>query len=424
MVRVASASFIGALLEWYDFYIFATASAIVFGPLFFPGGSKVVSTMAAFGAFAAGFLARPLGGLIFGHLGDRAGRKASLVATLAIIGVGTFLIGLLPTYAQAGLISPVLLVVLRVVQGIGLGGEYGGAALMTIEHARPGTRGFWGSVPQAASPAGLLLASGVFSLMSLLPQGAFLGWGWRVPFLLSAVLLGIGLFIRLRITETPEFEGSRALAASSFGSPEGAPAMQLARSHKRAVVLATGARLAETVSGNMVKSFGLSYVTVQLAMARQTALDALLATSVAALVATPVFGWLSDRVGRREMYLVGAGLSAVLAFPFFWLLSARTAGAVWVGFVASYTLGPTLMLSVQATMFSEMFGTRMRYTGLSIAYQVSAILGGFVPLIALALLGALDGAPWLVAGFLCAVSLVSLWCVVLAERTQESRDAG
>ena len=408
MVRVASASFIGALLEWYDFYIFATASAIVFGPLFFPGGSAVVSTMAAFGAFAAGFLARPLGGLLFGHLGDRFGRKASLVATLAIIGVGTFLIGLLPTFATAGIASPILLVVLRVMQGVGLGGEYGGAALMTIEHARPGTRGFWGSVPQAASPAGLLLASGVFSLASMLPRGDFLAWGWRVPFLLSAVLLAIGLFIRMRISETPEFEATRH-------EPRGrAPALQLAASHKRATVLATGARLAETASGNMVKSFGLSYVTIELAMPRQTALDALLATSVVALAATPLFGWLSDRFGRREMYLVGAWLSAVLAFPFFWLLSARTAGAVWVGFVVAYTAGPTLMLSVQATLFSEMFGTRMRYTGLSIAYQVSAILGGFVPLIALALLRVLDGGPWLVAAFLCVVSLISVACVTLS----------
>ena len=253
MRRIAAASFVGALLEWYDFYAFATASALVFGPLFFPSGDPLLSIMASFGAFASGFLARPIGGLIFGDIGDRIGRKASLIATLVIIGTGTFLIGLLPTFAQAGIWAPILLVILRVLQGIGLGGEYAGASLITIEHAPSGRRGFWGSLPQAASPGGLLLSSLVFELIALLPPGAFIAWGWRVPFLLSAIMLGIGLYVRLHIAETPEFEAIRDLRTEL-------PIVDLLRTHGKAALLATGARLAETVSGNMIKSFGLTYV--------------------------------------------------------------------------------------------------------------------------------------------------------------------
>jgi len=405
MRKVALASFIGALMEWYDFYIYATASAIVFGQLFFPAQDRLSGTAAAFGTFAAGFLARPIGGLIFGHIGDRVGRKASLVLTLGIIGAGTFLIGLLPTWSQAGSLAPLLLTLLRVAQGIGLGGEYGGAALMTIEHARPGSRGFWGSLPQAASPAGLLLATGVFGLVSLLPTAEFLAWGWRLPFLGSIAMLAIGLFIRLRIEETPDFEAVRDQAPA-------VPALALLRGHKRTLLLATGARLAETVSGNMVKSFGLTYATQQLGLPNQAALSALLATSLLAMAATPLFGWLSDRLGRRPLYLAGAIASAVLAAPFFLLLGTRTTAGLWAGFALAYTFGPTLMLSVQATYFSEMFGAEVRYTGLSVAYQVSAIMGGFVPLLALTLLRWSGGTPWPVAALLAVVGLCSAGCVL------------
>jgi MHS family shikimate/dehydroshikimate transporter-like MFS transporter len=406
MRRVGAASFVGALLEWYDFYVFATASALVFGRLFFPSDDPVASTMASFGAFASGFLARPLGGLLFGHLGDRTGRKASLVATLAIIGAGTFLIGLLPTYAQIGPAAPVLLVVLRVAQGIGLGGEYGGASLLAIEHAPPGRRGFWGSVPQAASPGGLLLATAVFGLASLMPRDLFLAWGWRVPFLASGLLLAVGLYVRLRVAETPDFLAARP--------GDRAPIVELLRTHPRATALATGARLAETVAGNLVKSFGLTYVTLHLGLDPATALDALVATSAVGLALTPLFGLLADRVGARLLYLWGTAMAAVLAVPLFWVLEARTAAAVWIGFAVFYTLGPTLMLSVQATFFAGLFAPRVRYTGLSFAYQVSALAGGFTPLAALALLRAQGGAPWAVAAVLALVALVSLVCTAAA----------
>ena len=305
-----------------------------------------------------------------------------------------------------------LLVILRVVQGIGLGGEYGGASLLTIEHAAPGTRGFWGSLPQAASPAGLLLATGTFALISLLPQEPFVSWGWRIPFLLSIVMLGIGLVIRLRIAETPGIRG-----ASAARRARQMPVMDLLRTHKHAAIVATGARLAETVSGNMIKSFGLTYATVQLGLSQESALAALMATSAVGLFATPFYGWLADRLGARNVYLGGAALAAVLAFPFFWVLDFRTAGALWVGFILAYNLGPTLMLSVQPTFFSQLFAARVRYTGLSVAYQVSAIVGGFTPLAALALLHGANGRPWTVAAALAGVAAVSFACTLAARRT-------
>lgn len=408
MIKAASAGTVGALLEWYDFYIFATASAIVFGRLFFPGDDPVTGTMASFGAFAAGFFARPLGGVLFGHIGDTAGRKASLVMTLLIIGIGTMLIGLLPTYREIGFWAPFLLVVLRIVQGIGLGGEYAGASLIAIEHAPGAQRGFWGSLPQAASPGGLLLAAGMFSLVSLLPQDAFLDWGWRIPFLASFPVLLVGLVIRLRVSETPDFEHTRR------NPPQRAPALKLLRTHGRNVLLATGARLVETVSGNMIKSFGLTYVTLQLKLPRETALTALTATAVVGILVTPIYGVLGDRLGQARLYVVGSCLVALMAFPFFGLVGLRTGAAIWVGFVLAYNLGPTLLLSVQPSLLSRMFDPDVRYTGMSVAYQVSSIVGGLTPLFSLWLLRRSDGAPWMVASFLVAVALLSFGCVVAA----------
>lgn len=409
MPKVAAASFVGGLLEWYDFYIFAIATALVFGDLFFPPGDPLMNTMAAFAAFASGFLARPLGGLIFGHIGDRVGRKSCLLATLLIIGACTFLIGLLPDYEKAGLWAPVCLVFLRVMQGIGLGGEYGGASLMTIEHAPLHQRGFWGSLPQAASPAGLLLANGVFGLCALLPTEDFLSWGWRVPFLLSIVMLAAAVYIRVNIAETPEFR--RAETRAEKGS---APLIELWRTHRRNLLLATGVRLSETVSSNLIKSFGLTYVTLYLGLARGTALAALMAASLAGLAAMPLFGLFGDRIGARGLTLLGNFLLILLAVPYFALLETRSPAAVWVGFIGLFILGPMLLLSVQATFFTQLFRTSVRYSGLSAAYQVSAILGGFTPLIALWLLRWSDGAPWLVAAFLAAVAAVSFCCALSA----------
>jgi MHS family shikimate/dehydroshikimate transporter-like MFS transporter len=407
MMKAASAGTIGALLEWYDFYIFATASALVFGQLFFPGGDAVAGTMSSFGAFAAGFVSRPLGGVLFGHIGDTMGRKVSLILTLLIVGLGTCLIGVLPTYRQIGGWAPLALVILRVVQGIGLGGEYGGASLIAIEHAPRPERSFWGSLTQAASPGGLLLAAGMFGLVSLLPQDAFLAWGWRVPFLAGAPMLIIGLFIRLRVAEPPELRRSKRTQQAE------APAARLLRTHLRNVTLATGARLVETVSGNMIKSFGLAYVTLHLKLPKETALTALIVTAAIGVVVTPLYGALGDRVGQQRVYLVASALVGVLALPFFVLLDARMAATTWLGFVIAYNLGPTPLLSVQPSLFTRMFDANVRYTGMSVAYQVSAIAGGVTPLLSLWLLRQ-SGTPWPAAALLVGVAGVSFLCVAIA----------
>jgi MFS transporter, MHS family, shikimate and dehydroshikimate transport protein len=415
IMQAASAGAIGALLEWYDFYIFATGAALVFGPLFFPGNDPVLATMASFGAFAAGFLSRPLGAVLFGHIGDTMGRRASLLLTIVIVGIGTFLIGLLPTYQQIGLWAPLLLVTLRVVQGIGLGGEYAGASLITIEHAPHAQRGFWGSLPQAASPGGLLLATGVFGLVSLLPHPIFLAWGWRIPFLLSAVMLLVGIAMRLRVAETPTFHAQKTTREDT------PPGLTLLRTHLPNVVLATGARLVETVSGNLIKSFGLTYVTLELKLPQETALTALMATAAVGVLATPCYGALGDRLGQARLYLTGGLFVALLAFPFFFLLNGKTALTTWVAFALCFNLGPTLLLSVQPTLFTRMFAPEVRYTGMSVAYQVSAIAGGFTPLAALWLLRRSDGMPWLVATALVAIALLSCACVtssILLSRTR------
>lgn len=407
MRRVAFASFIGTLLEWYDFYIYSIAAALVIGRLYFPSHDPVVSTMASFGALASGFFARPLGGLLFGHIGDRIGRKTSLIWTLSVIGIGTFGIGVLPDAARIGVAAPILLVMLRVLQGIGMGGEYGGASLLTIEHAPAARRGFWGSVPQAASPGGLLLATLAFAAVSRLPSAPFLAWGWRVPFLLSLPMLLVGLVVRLRVHETVEF------ATAAIGAHEAAPSIELWRHHKRGTLLAIGARMAETVSGNMVKTFGLAYATEYLALSRDTALHALCATAVVGLCATPIYGWLADRVGQRVLYVCGCVATGVIAFPFFWLLDQRSVAAIWVAFIVAYNLGPTLMLSVQPTFFAGLFRVRLRYTALSAAYQLSSIIGGLTPLIAVRLLKLDNGRPWAAAAFLFATACGSVICTVL-----------
>jgi MHS family shikimate/dehydroshikimate transporter-like MFS transporter len=315
MIKVASAGTTGALLEWDDFYIFATVSALTFGQIFFPDSDPVIGTMASFGAFAAAFVSRPLGGWLFGHIGDTRGRKISLIMTLVITGLGICLIGLLPGYRQSGVWAPVLLVILRVVQGIGVGGEYGGASLITIEHApRAAERGFWGSLPQAASPGGLSLAACMFGLVSLL----------------------LGLFLRLCVAETPEFDGSKR------NQSDEAPGVELLRTHRRNVVLATGARLAETVSGNMIKSFGLGYVALQLKLPKEIALTGLAMPAAVGVLVTPLYGSLGDRISQDRIYLIACALVAALAFPFFWHAGCARGCDDLAGIRAAPQSGPDL----------------------------------------------------------------------------------
>ena len=410
--RVVVASFIGTAIEWYDFFLYGTAAALVFNRLFFPNFDPIAGTMTAFATYAAGFFARPLGGVIFGHFGDRVGRKSMLVTTLMLMGLATFCVGLLPTYGQVGVLAPVLLVALRFVQGLGVGGEWGGAVLMVVEHADKERRGLFASWVQAGVPVGMLLSTGVFSVVTRLPETAFVAWGWRVPFLLGILLTGIGFFIRLRVLESPLFEQAKNVRPA----PK-LPILEVLHTHPRSVLLAMGARLAENAFFYIFTVWVLSYATQQHGLAKSTLLNGVLLGSAAQLVAIPFFGSLSDRVGRRPVYLGGALFLLAMAFPFFWLVDTKSTALVWTAIILGM-IGHAAMYGPQAAFFSELFGTRTRYTGASLGYQLAApFSGGLAPLIASALLGWSGGKPWPIALYLIGMSVVTISSVLMAAET-------
>ncbi|MEX0677493.1 MAG: MFS transporter [Pirellulales bacterium] len=423
VTRVVFASFIGTTIEWYDFFLYGTAAALVFNRLFFPTLDPAAGTMAAFGTYAVGFFARPVGGVVFGHFGDRMGRKSMLVTTLVLMGMATFLIGLLPSYDQIGVAAPVLLVVLRFIQGFGVGGEWGGAVLMAVEHGHRGRRGFYASWVQAGVPAGLLLATGVFELFSLLPEEAFMRWGWRVPFLLGIGLLGVGLFIRLQVLESPLFAQLRDRKQQL-----GVPFFEVLRRYPRNIVLAMGARVAENGCFYIFTVFVLTYATIKLGVSRTAILNGVLVASAVHFFVIPAFGILSDRIGRRPVCLGGAAAMAAFAFPFFWLVN--TASATWIGLaILVGLLCHAAMYAPQAAFLSELFGTEVRYTGASIGYQLaSPLAGGLAPLISTALLEWSGGEPWPVAVYMIGLSTITLVSVWLATETHRAQlgeaDAG
>ena len=400
---VILASFIGTTIEWYDFFLYGTAAALVFNKLFFPTLNPLAGTLSAYGTFAVGFVARPVGGALFGHYGDRIGRKTMLVWSLVVMGAATFLIGLLPTYAGLGVGAPVLLVVLRFVQGIGVGGEWGGAVLMAVEHSSEGKRGLHGSWPQMGVPAGLLLSTGIFALLSSrLSDQQFLAWGWRVPFLLSLLLIAVGLFVRLRLLETPAFTQLRAEAA-----PADAPLLEAVRTHPREILVGMGMRFGQNVLFYIYTVFVLSYGEKTLGYPKSTMLAGVAALAAVGLFTIPCWGALSDRVGRKPVYLAGAVLSMLYAFPFFWLLDR---GPGWVPFalILGANVTQDMMYGPQAAYFAELFSTRVRYSGASLVYQLTSVFsGGLAPFIATLLL-AKHGA-YAVAAYMagsCAVSVV------------------
>ncbi|MBZ4019277.1 MFS transporter [Streptomyces purpurogeneiscleroticus] len=405
--RVAVSGLIGTAVEFYDFLVYGTVAALVFGDLFFPAASPAAGTVAAFGTFAAGYVARPLGGLVFGHFGDRLGRKSMMLTTMVLMGVGSFLIGLLPTYDAIGVWAPVLLVLLRVVQGIAIGGEWGGATLMVAEHAGSRPRGRWTSLTQLGAPLGTVLSTAVVTLVGTLPDEQFRTWGWRVPFLLSIVLLVAGLYVRLKVTESPLFRAVKEQRTAAR-----LPLLDVLRK-PRAVLLAACVGIGPFVAQSLLTSYMVSYAVGQ-GFTRTQVLTGVTLASCTALLVLPCAGALSDRFGRRPVVLAGAVLSAATAFPVFALVDSGSPGLLILALVLGHGVAQSTMYGPLGALLTEMFGTRVRYTGASLGYQTATLLGaGFSPLIAGSLLASYGGsgpvALLLTAG--AAVTALTVWRV-------------
>ncbi|RDG31047.1 MFS transporter [Streptomyces corynorhini] len=422
--RAAVASLVGTAVEWYDYFIFGTASALVFGKLFFPNEEDpIIGTLSAFAVFGVGFFARPVGGVVFGHFGDKFGRKAALVTTLIMMGASTFLIGLLPTTSQIGIWAPILLVLLRLVQGFGVGGEWGGASLVAVEYAPAHKRGAYGSFPQIGNAIGLVLSTSVFAAVSMLPDDQLLSWGWRVPFLLSAVLIAVGLFIRFKLTETPTFQAAQEKLEQQSTEEQGKermPIAELFKRFKRPLLLAMGMRLGEAVFGYIILTIGLTFAENYTDVPRT---HVLIAGSVAAAFAIYTyyfFGKLSDRIGRRAVFVIGSLVGIVVTFPFFWILDADALVLTYVIYVVAYAIGVGALYGVEPAFFSELFSTKVRYTGLSLSAQIPSVFIGLWPLASTALLAATDGDPWPIALITVIALLIGMVCALLAPETNKT----
>ncbi|MGC1562588.1 MAG: MFS transporter [Bradyrhizobium sp.] len=410
--QIVLASVLGTAVEWYDFLIYGVGAALVFNKLFFPTFDPLVGTLAAFGSYAVGFVARPLGGAIFGHFGDRLGRKAMLTMTMVIMGGGTFLIGLLPTYSQIGILAPTLLILLRLLQGIGIGGEWGGAVLMVIESGDAKRRGFLGSLVQVGFPLGMVLATIVFAAVSKLPEADFLAWGWRIPFLVSVLLVGVGLFVRLKLVETPKFQQVRARNDIAR-----LPIVEVLLKDWRNFLIAVGLKVTEVAWVYILTVFIVFYASSRLALPRAVMLDAVLYAALLEMLTIPLFGLLSDRIGRKALYIAGAIFSALFAFPLFSLLETRDTTIITLTIALAMSLSHGMMFGPQAAFLPELFGTKVRYSGASLGCQVSAaISGGFAPLIATALLAWENGTHSISLYMVC-LSAITLVAVFAARET-------
>jgi len=417
--RAAAAAFIGTMIEWYDFYIYATAAALVFGQLFFPSDDKLFSTMAAFGTFAVGFFARPLGGVVFGHIGDRIGRKKSLVITLVMMGVVTVCIGLLPTYAQIGTAAPVMLILLRVVQGIAVGGEWGGAVLMAGEHAPKGRRNFFASFAQLGSPAGLILSLLAFSAVTRLPEADLMNWGWRLPFLASALLLVVGLAIRLGVSESPEFLADKALAEDQRAKAvvkEQAPVLEVLKTSWRPLLLCIGANTLGIAGVYFTNTFMIAYSTQQLGLPRSLILECLFFVAIIQFCIQPVAAWIAEKIGATRFLCTMTILAMASPYPMFVLVSTAEAPLIIAG-IALAVVCMASFYAVIAGYVSGMFDTRVRYTAISLAYQIcGALAGGLTPLIGTWLAHEYAGQWWPMAVFYSLMAALSLVCVLALSR--------
>jgi MFS family permease len=415
--KLMAAGLIGSTIEWYDFFIYATAAALVFGPVFFPDATPLTGTLLSFSTFWAGFVARPVGGLAFGHIGDRIGRKPALVVCLVLMGLATFTIGLLPTTASIGVAAPIILVVLRFLQGIAIGGQWGGVTLLLTESAGENRRGTAGTFGQMGVPMGVILGNAAFVLVgTLVPGQAFLEWGWRLPFLASAALFPVVLFIQLKVEDTPVFRALQERAERGAKEVAKAPLSEAMRTHKKQILLGAGLMFGPFAIFYICIVGLLNYATSALGVAKSPLLMVILASSALMVGVTFLSGWASDRIGRRPLMLAGAALVALWAFPFFWLVNTASlpliAAAVIVG-----SLGGFLAYGPLAAYVAELFEPRVRYSGMSLAYQLAAILvSGGTPFIMAAILAATGSTTW-VSVFILAMGLVSVVSVWLLPET-------
>ncbi|MEU8038729.1 MFS transporter [Streptosporangium sp. NPDC049078] len=410
--RAVASSFLGSVIEYYDFLLYATASAVVFSKIFFSSLDPLTATVASFGTFATGYLARPLGGVIFGHFGDRLGRKRMLVLTMTLMGVASFLIGVLPTYEQIGALAPVTLVLLRVLQGVAIGGEWGGAVLMSAEHASS-RRGLWASFTNAGAPFGMVLSTGVLSgTAAVVGEQAFLSWGWRVPFLLSILLLGVGLFVRLRVEETPVFE-----AAGAGGRATRMPLLEVLRNHPRTLLLGVGVGLSAFVAQGTLTTYLIAY-GVRTGFTRQAVLNGLTLSSALAVVSIIAWSALSDRVGRRPIVLAGALLMAGFGFALFPMVNAGSVALLVIALVLGQALIHPMMYGPLGALYAELFPTRNRYTGASLGYQLAGLGAGLGPLLFAQLDASSGGGSTTTISVIIAVCcLLTVVCVLALRET-------
>ncbi|MEO3791774.1 MFS transporter [Nonomuraea sp. B10E15] len=405
--KLTAATIVGNTIEFYDFTIYGTLTALVFGRLFFPTSDPLAGTLLAFGTFAVGFVSRPLGGVLFGHLGDRLGRKPTLTWSLAVMGTATFLMGLLPTYADIGVWAPIMLTFLRFCQGLGIGGEWGGAVSLMVESAPPSRRGWYGSLVQTGSGFGIILSSlTLTTLLATLGTGELLAWGWRIPFLVSVVLVGVGVVVRMQIQESPEFHEVKA-----GKQVERAPVWQTVREHPRTIALAIGMYVAIAAFGFVIGVFVISYTVQELGLSRELAVTANLVNGVFYVIGILAAGALSDRIGKRRTYLLCGLLLIPAPFLYFALLDTRSiplilAGSVFVGLVSGLPYG------VQASLFCELFPARLRYSGISLGFQVATVLGGALAPTVASLLFAAAEHSWAISAYIAGLAVIMVLCTL------------
>lgn len=408
--RIAGlASMAGTTIEWYDFFLYGTAAALVFNKLFFPALDPMSGVLAAFATYAVGFLGRPMGGIVFGHFGDRIGRKSMLLLTLMLMGVPTIAIGLIPTYDQIGYWAALLLVVMRFLQGMAVGGEWGGAVLMAVEHAPEGKKGFYGSLPQTGVGAGLVLASLAMGAVATLPEKDMLAWGWRLPFLASVVLLGIGWLIRVKVAESPDFERLK-----QEGRKVKIPLFTVLKEHPRETLAIIGARTAENAWFYLAVTFALAYAANQLQIPRASVLNAITAGAALSLITMPFCGYLSDRVGQRRLYFAGLLLLCAFVYPFFAMLGTREPLFVWWAMVLAVGVVFPILYAPESLLFARQYPAQIRYSGISLSVQFAGVLGGgFAPMIATTLLSLGEGNPRYVIAYLLVMGAIALLCTAL-----------